>query len=121
MSKNKYGNGVIFKDIKAFTQQYEIIISTFEKNHNFLHLVTKIYNNIVNHLRMMKIKYDLLVERSITTLNLNESNEAQSSNKHKKSFSLSLDNPNQNFKHNMYPCYYLAIKQPSSAIQTFME
>lgn len=45
-NRNKYANGYPYKDIRSFLQQIEIAFGIFEKNQEFVALVSKIYNII---------------------------------------------------------------------------
>lgn len=45
-NRNKYANGYLYKDIRSFLQQIEIAFGIFEKNFEFVLLVSKVYNII---------------------------------------------------------------------------
>jgi hypothetical protein len=58
-SRNKYANGYLYKDIRSFLQQIEIAFGIYEKNQEFVVLVTRVFTVISEQLRIFKIKYDL--------------------------------------------------------------
>ena len=62
--KGKYTSSN-YRSIKNFLQNIEVFMSIFDKNNDLDSFLSKVYGNIVEQLRLLKIKYSLALQKAL--------------------------------------------------------